>query len=93
MSNETEIAELRGRVSVLEKLVTDTLLDKILDSTLKAINAEAVAVRAAETVQQLISEFSAPGVEQESGEGVLDIRGGGAARRAPRGPEPEGEEV
>lgn len=82
LSNETEVAELRGRVAVLEQLVMRTLVDRILDCSLKAINAETVAVRAAETVQQLISEFSAPGVEEQGDEGVLDIRGGGASRRA-----------
>lgn len=80
MSNETELAELRGRVMVLERLLTDTLLKELVDIKLRAINAESNAVRAAEIVQSTISEFNAGGVESFD-DGAVDIRGGVVNRR------------
>lgn len=76
-----EVAELRGRVALLEKMVTGYLLEQLLDVKLRAINAETTAIRAAEVIQQAISENAAPGATEEVADGVFDVRGGVAGRR------------
>lgn len=77
LSIEERVAELTGRLNVLERLVTHSLMDQLLDTKLMAINAERTAVRAAEVVQGALSDMASPGyTEEEADEGVMDIRGG-----------------
>lgn len=81
MSLEREVSEIQGRLAVLEKLVTGSLLDRLLDISLRAINAETTAIKSAELVQGMISDYSAPQGGEESYDGEMDIRGGGVYRR------------
>lgn len=82
MSLEQEVAELRGRLMSLEKLVTDSLLEQILDCKVKAIASESAATRAVEIVQALVNQEGGGEVSAEvSGTERFDVRGGGIVRQ------------
>lgn len=80
---DEKVAELSGKVKTLEKLLMDVVMGQLVEVKLRCINAETTAVRATESLQELVSSFQSGESEMAgSGDGFLDVRQGAVFSKA-----------
>lgn len=81
MTVDEKVAELSGRLASLEKLLLDVVMGQLVEVKLKCINAENVAVRAAESVNEVLSSLPVESSEMGASKGgYLDVRRGAMLR-------------